>query len=178
MKRFTRRDVVSRTSALSIVALAGCSDLMHDSPSFTETPDYDRLEQTDVYVSDYVGIRLPHPVERVSEPTNAALVVLHGNPSVGPETVVPWLADGRKIALLGDNAQETWLDWAKSEEYQEEFGGEAGSRAQPAPHLLVAGLVDSLVQTSRFSWGHQPSNHEIVEALDESLGDLATPTPS
>lgn len=178
MKRLPRREVVSRTCALSIAALAGCSNRTHDSPSSTEAPDYDRLEETSVFVSDDVGIRLPEAVQRASKPTNADFVVLHANPSVEPETAVSWLADGRAIALLGDSAQETWLEWTGSEPYRDEFGGDAGSRAEPAPHLLVARYVDSIVQTSRFSWGNQPSNRDIVQTLEESLGDLATPTPS
>jgi hypothetical protein len=84
-----------------VVPVAGCSELIGRSPSGTSTPGYDRLGQTPTYVSDDVGLRLPDDVPRVKAPSNADLVVLHGNLAVDVEQAVTWLADERVIALLG-----------------------------------------------------------------------------
>jgi hypothetical protein len=177
MKRLSRRDLVRSTGTISILAVAGCSALSNRSPSTTSTPDYDHLARTPTYVSDDVGLRLPDAVPRVEAPTNADLVVLHGNPAVDAEEAVTWLADERRVALLGDSAQQTWLAWTRSEEYRDTFGEQARSESDPAPHLLVAAAVDTDVTTSRFSWSDLPSNGELVRSLEEALGDIATWTP-
>lgn len=177
MTHLSRRGLLRGATALSVLPVAGCSELLGRSPSGTPTPGYDRLGQTPTYVSDDVGLRLPDDVPRVEAPSNADLVVLHGNPAVDVEQAVTWLADERAIALLGDRAQRTWLAWTQSEEYRDTFDRQGGSESDPAPHLLVAAAIETDVTTSRFSWAELPSNRELVESLDKALDDIATWTP-
>lgn len=177
MQRLPRRSLLRRASTISVVALAGCSLRSNGSTSTTPTADYDRLERTATYVSDDVGLRLPESAPRVEAPTNADLLVIHGNPAADAEQAVTWLADGRVIALLGDRAQETWLGWTRSEDYRDTFGSQARSEAESEPHLLVAGAKETAVTTSRFSWADLPSNRELLQSLEQALGDIATWTP-
>jgi hypothetical protein len=157
--------------------LPGCSALSNRSPSTPTTPEYDHLRRTATYCSDDVGLRLPDAVPRVEAPTNADLIVLHGAPAVDAKQAVTWLADDRVIALLGDSAQQTWLDWTESEEYRDTFAGQGRSESDPTPHLVVAAAKETSVTTSRFSWGDLPSNRELVHALEGALSDIATWTP-
>lgn len=177
MKRISRRSLVRSAGPLSVLALAGCSALSNDAPSTPATPEYDALRRTPTYLGDDVGLRLPDEVPRVEAPTNADLVVVHGNPAVDAEQAVSWLADGRVLALLGDRAQQTWLAWTRSEEYRDTFGDQARSEADPTPHLLVAAAAETAVTTNRFSWSDLPSNRQLVQSLEEALGDIATWTP-
>lgn len=177
MEQLTRRGLLQRTSTLSILAFAGCSALSNSSPSTTPTPEHAQLRRTPTYISDDVGLRLPDAVPRVEAPTNADLVVLHGNPAVDAEQAVTWLADERVLALLGDSAQRTWLTWTRSEDYRDTFGEQARSESDPAPHLLVAAAIETAVTTDRFSWSDLPNNSELVQSLNEALDDLATWTP-
>lgn len=177
MQRPTRRRLLRTVTALPAVTLAGCSASFGDSQTATSTPEYERLPRTAVYVADDVGVRLPQNVQRVEAATNADLVLLHGNPAVDAEQAVTWLADGRAVALLGDRAQETWVEWARSETYRDAFGDGGVSEADPAPYLLVAAAVETDVTTHRYSWGDLPSNAEILRALDEALVEIESRTP-
>lgn len=168
----SRRRLLQAAGTLPAVTLAGCAAPFDGDETATATPEYERLPQIAVYTADDVGIRLPEGVERVTAATNADLVVLHGNPAVDAEQAVNWLADGRAVALLGDRAQETWLDWADSDTYRDAFGSEGRAAADPAPHLLVAAADGTEVSTQRYSWGDQPSNAEVVRALDEATAEI------
>ncbi|MEF8806528.1 hypothetical protein [Natronomonas sp.] len=169
-----RRRLLRAASTTPFVALAGCSFLPERTSQTTESPDYEQLRNTAVYVGDDVGLRLPESVPRVSAPTNADLLVVHGNPEVSVETAVSWLADDRAVALLGDRAQDTWLDWARSEEFEDTFDTQGVGEAEPAPQLLVGATVGVRVTTYRKTWENQPNNDEIVAALDETMSDLET----
>lgn len=173
MENSTRRSLLQTAVALSAVPLAGCAGAFGRSQTATATPDYERLPRIAVYTADDVGIRLPEGVQRVTAATNADLIVLHGSPAVDAEQAVTWLADERAVALLGDSAQETWLEWAESDAYRDAFGDEGRAAADPAPHLVVAAAVETEVTTHRYSWGDQPSNAEILRALDEAMTEIA-----
>jgi hypothetical protein len=177
MERLTRRRLLQSAGTLSVAGLAGCSGLWNRSPSTTATPEYDHLRRTATYLSDDVGLRLPDDVPRVESPANADLLVVHGKPAVDAEQAVAWLADGRVVALLGDSAQQTWVEWTGSDEYRDAFGGQGRSESDPSPHLLVAAAKETAVMTSRFSWGDLPSNGELLRSLEEALGDVTTWTP-
>jgi hypothetical protein len=177
MKHRTRRSFVRKTSAISVLALAGCSALPNSTPSPSPTPEYEYLGRTPTYLSDDIGLRLPERVPRAETPTNADLIVLHGIPPVDAEKAVTWLAAGHRVALLGDRAQQTWVTWTQSETYLDTFDEDARGQSEPAPHLLVAAAKDKAVTTSRFTWGDLPSNSELVQSLDEALSDIATWTP-
>lgn len=58
------------------------------------------------------------------------------------------------------------LDWARSEEFQSTFENGDGD---PAPELLIGA---TFVSTYRKTWGNQPSNDDIVDALDETMADI------
>jgi hypothetical protein len=169
-----RRQFLRTTATLPFVALAGCSSLPERTAPTTDTPTYEQLRNTAVYVGDDVGVRFPESVPTVSTPNNADLLVIHGNASVSAETAVSWLTDDRAVALLGERAQETWTDWARTEEFQNAFDTRGLSEANPAPQLLVGATVELRVTTYRKTWEDQPDNDEIVAALDETMGDIET----
>lgn len=172
MESLSRRRLIQTSSTLSIFGLAGCASLPHTDSSTDQPREYDWLEATTIYVADDVGLRLPDDVTRVDAPKNAELVILHGNLAVSAEQVVTWLTEDRVIALLGDRAQESWLDVVQSDPYREAFDSEGYGVGEPAPHLLVGVAIDDRTTTYRKSWGDQPANDDILAALDETMSEI------
>jgi hypothetical protein len=172
MNRSTRRRLLQGLGALSVASLAGCSVLSENSTP-TPTPEYEALEETPTYRGDDVGLSLPEAVPRADSTAEAALIVVHGNPSVEADQAVSWLDDGRVVALLGDAAAETWRGWTSSDAYAEAFDDRGRAESDPAPHLLVAGAGEDTVRTNRFSWADLPSNAELLQSLDEAVADIA-----
>lgn len=173
MKALSRRRLLQSATALPFLGLAGCPTLTNsDAPS--QTPEYEHLPDTAIYVADDVGLRLPENATRVDAPEQAELLILHGNLAVPAERVVTWLTEGRVIALLGDRAEHSWLDVARSEPYREAFDSEGLADGEPDPQLLVAVAVDDRTTTYRKTWGNQPANDDLLTALDETLTDIET----
>lgn len=172
MQSTSRRRFLYTSGTLSIFGLAGCARLSNSDPSENQSREYDHLTETTIYVADDVGLRLPEDATQTDEPDNAELVVLHGNLAVTAEQVVTWLTEDRVIALLGDQAQQSWLDVVQSDPYSEAFDSEGYGVGDPAPHLLVGVAVEDRTTTYRKSWGNQPSNDDLLGALDETLGDI------
>lgn len=167
-----RRRLLQATTALSVVTLAGCSALSTGTSTPTPAPPYDHLRNTPIYRSDDVGLRIPDRLPTVEAPTNAELLVIHGNPAVDAEQAVTWLVDGRAVALLGDSAQTTWTRWTQSEAYRETFQSKGRSEATPEPHLLVATAAGTTAETHRYSWSDLPSNTQLLDALDDAIADI------
>lgn len=174
MSSISRRGLLCAVSPLMLTGLSGCSFLSGNSPSSEATPEYERLRNTATYVGDDVDLRLPDAVPRVEASTNADLIVIQGTPDVSVETAVSWLADDRVLALLGDRAEETWLEWARSEEFRSAFDTGGVGDADPDPQLLVGATIGVRVTTYRKTWGDQPSNSDIAAALDETMDDILT----
>lgn len=174
MKPSTRRRFFQISCSVSILGLAGCPSLTNSNPPPNQSREYDQLENTKIYVADDVGLRLPEGATRVDEPENARLIVLHGNLAETPEQVTTWLTEDCIIALLGDQAQESWLDVVQSEPYHEAFDSEGHSVGEPAPHLLIAVAIEDRTTTYRKSWGDQPANDELLAAFDETMADIRT----
>lgn len=173
----TRRRLLRTVPVLPLSALAGCSAFPMGASSPTPSPDYEHLGSTSIYTSDDVGLRVPDRVATVDAPSEADLIVIHGNPAVDVEQAVTWLVDGRAVALLGDRAQSTWIEWTGSEPYRETFDTTGRSEADPVPHLIVSTAVASSVTTHRYSWGDLSGNGEILEALDDAMDDIDARTP-
>lgn len=167
-----RRRLLQTTTALPVVALAGCSALSESTSTPTPTPTYDHLRNTPIYRSDDVGLRIPDRLPTVETPTNADLIVIHGNPAVDGEQAVTWLAAERAVALLGDSAQTTWTEWTQSEAYRGTFQSKGRSEATPEPHLLVAAVAGTTAKTHRYSWSDLPSNTQLLDALDDAMADI------
>jgi hypothetical protein len=172
-----RRPLLQAASAVPVVALAGCSALSDRTPTPTQTPAYDHLRTTSIYRSDDISLRIPDRLPTVETPTNADLIVIHGNPAVDGEQAVRWLADDRAVALLGDSAQSTWTEWTRSDAYRDAFRSKGGSEAAPDPHLIVAAAAGTTATTFRYSWDGLPSNAQLLDALDEAMADIETLTP-
>lgn len=169
----TRRRLLRAAPVVPFTTLAGCSAFPAGASSPTPTPDFEGLGSISIYTSDDVGLRVPDRIATVDAPSEADLIVLHGNPAVDVEQAVTWLANGRAVALLGDRAQSTWIEWTASAPYREAFGAGGRSEAEPAPHLIVSAAVDSSISTHRYSWPELPRNGEILEALDDAMHDIA-----
>lgn len=172
MTSTSRRQFLRAASPLTFIGLSGCSFPSGNTPSNADTPEYEHLRNTATYVGEDVSLRLPDDVQRVDAPTNADLIVVHANTDVSVETVVSWLADDRAIALLGDRAEGTWLEWAQSEEFENAFDTAGVSDANPDPQLLIGATVELRVTTYRKTWSEQPSNEDIIAALSETMRDI------
>lgn len=179
-RRSRRRAALTRRRALASVgvallgAVAGCSDFTEPS---TEEQSYPTLRQTPVYVADGVELSIPENVPTVSATTNADLLLLPGDTDVAAEQAVDWLAADRTIALLGNAAERTWIDWAGSDAYADAFEDRGLADGDPDPQLLVGAAVGLHVPTYRHTWGNEPDDRDILEALDEDLADIEERTP-
>ncbi len=174
--RPTRRGVLAGAGAALGSAMAGCAAL----PGGGSTDDraYERLHLTAVYVDDGVDLSVPDELQTVRATTNADLLVLPADTGTDAGQAVEWLADDRVVALLGDGAEATWLDWARSDAYGDAFGEGGTADAEPDPYLLVAGAVGLDVSTYRHSWSDGPRDRDVLRALDEVLVDLESKTPA
>lgn len=175
MTRLTRRRSIVGAAALA-GTLAGCSALPGDDAP--ENQSYDRLQRTAVYVSPNVDLSVPADVPTVEGTNNADLLVLPGDTAYGPDQAVDWLAADRVLALLGDGAERRWLDWARSDAFEQAFGNRGFSDAEPDPTLVVGAAVGTLVHTYRHSWGDPPRDRDVLRALDEDLVSVASETPA
>lgn len=176
MPSLTRRRVLATAGALSLASLAGCSAIT--GPNTPEPLDFEALHTEPVYVDDAVDLSLPAEIETVNHEHNAALLVLHAATEVGAEQAAEWLADDRLLALLGDAAEATWLDWARSEAFDDTFGTGGLSDAEPDPDLLVGATIGIDLRTYRYTWGDGPRDRDVLRALDETLVDVEDRTPA
>ena len=164
----SRRRICVGAGSLVAAALAGCANGESDE---TPTPiEYDDLEQREVFVAEALDIAVPPSVPTVETRDDADLLLLPGDTAVAAQEAVAWLEGDRVLALLGDEAQSTWLAWVRSEAYRNAFGGTGGSETDPAPDLLVALPGPELVSTDRTTWGHEYDDREVFVALEEALG--------
>lgn len=174
-RRLTRRQVLAGAGIAAIGAVAGCSGVGgDDSP---EEQEYTTLYQTPVYVADGVELAFPDEVPIVDAPINADLLVLPGNTDVEAEQAVDWLAADRAIALFGDAAEGTWISWVRSDAYSDTFDDQGVADGEPDPQLLVGAAVGLHVPTYRHTWGSEPQERDVLEALDEDLADIEARTP-
>lgn len=129
MRHCTRRRILRGSSLVLFGSLTGCSALS-DAPSDAEDLRFDRLDVRAVYVADGAEISMPAAIETVDNPYNAHVLVLPAETDVDAAQVVEWLIDDRVVALLGDEAEATWLSWTRSEAFEDTFANEGYSDAE------------------------------------------------
>lgn len=165
----TRRRILS-TSGITIVGtLAGCTDLLGNE---TTPEEYEHLQQRPVYVAASVDLSIPDTVQTVDAPDDADLVVIPDKPNIEAPKAVEWLEQKRAIALLGEEAQSTWLSWEQSDAYVEAFDPKGGAEGDPEPNLLIAWYTGPLVTTQHYIWRPDPTDNEVLRALNDTLGDI------
>ncbi|KPN32245.1 hypothetical protein SY89_03011 [Halolamina pelagica] len=172
-----RRQFVAATGAAITTAVAGCSALPGTGDT-TEELTFDELHQTPTYVADDVDLTLHEEVPTVSATNNADLLLLPGDTDVDAQQAANWLAADRKIALLGDDAEPTWLDWEASEAFQGTFDNEGVADSNPDPDMLVGVTFDNRTSTYGRTWADGPRERDLLRALDEIMVDIAERTPS
>lgn len=170
----SRRRVLVTSNLVWLSGLTGCSGITNSDPSTNHAHEYPELNETEIYVAEDVGLRLPKDTTQVDEPGNAELIILHGNLAVAPAQVVTWLTQDRVIALLGDRAQQSWLDVVQSDPYRAAFESEGYGVGEPAPHLLIAVAIENRTTSYRKSWGNQPGNDDLLATLDETMADISS----
>ncbi|MDZ7700793.1 MAG: hypothetical protein U5J98_01300 [Halobacteriales archaeon] len=173
MPRLTRRRALGGAAAL-VGTLAGCSALPADRD---DDQSYDRLARTATYVSPNADLEFPAELPAVENTHNADLLVLPGDTAHGPDQAADWLAADQVVALVGDGAERRWLDWARSDAFEDTFESPGASDAEPDPTLVVAAAVGTLVHTYRHSWADSPRDRDVLRAIDEDLGDVESETP-
>lgn len=180
---FTRRQWLGGGAVVATMTFAGCGDAFFggNGGSSTRTPpSYEHLERTRVYVASDVSLRLPTGVSRVDAPATADLVVLPGSTDVTATKSRDWLVAGKGVALVGTDAQSTFIHWHRSEVYENTFGG-AYAKGDPPPEMIVAFAQDrKFVRKHGVSWGHDgsPTNAELLRGLENVLADHRTRTPT
>jgi hypothetical protein len=125
----TRRRVLGLAGAVWTTTLAGCETLTDDESQPTTEPVYDHLEDRSMYVAADVDLEVPPSIPTVDVRGEADLFLLPAEPHVSAATAIDWLDEGLVVALVGDGAQETWIDWQQTEAYGDAFGGPATRRA-------------------------------------------------
>lgn len=165
--------------AALVGTVSGCSTVpgpeSNDEPA--DDGSYERLERTAVYVDDGVDLSIPEGVQTVSATNNADLIVVPGDTAVDAEQAVDWLADERVLALLGDDAEKTWLRWARSDVYADAFRGAGVADGEPDPDLLIGAANDVTVTTHRYTWAEGPDDRDVLQGLDEALAEIEARTP-
>lgn len=175
MRHCTRRTALRACGVAALGSFAGCSALPRDS-SDTEDPSYERLDVTAVYVADGVELSIPAEIETVNAPYNADLLVLPDDTNADANQAVEWLTDERVLALLGENSEATWLSWTRSDAFRDAFANEGYGDSEPDPSLVVGARIGLRTTTYRYSWGDEPRDRDVFEALDESLVAIETET--
>jgi len=171
-----RRRLLAATGAMLTTALAGCSSLP-DGGRTSEQLVFEELHQTPTYVAEGVDIDLHEEIPTVSAKNNADLLLLPGDTDTGAEQAADWLTDDRWIALLGDAAEATWLDWEASDAFDDAFENRGAADSDPDPDLLVGTVFENRTATYRRTWADGPRDRDLVRALDEILVAIEERTP-
>ncbi|GAB7012204.1 hypothetical protein [Halolamina salina] len=172
-----RRRALAAISATVTAAVAGCSNLPGTDDT-TEELTFDELHQTPTYVADGVDLTLHEEVPTVSATNNADLLLLPGDTDVAAEQAADWLAADRAIALLGDDAEPTWLDWEASDAFDDTFENRGAADSDPDPDLLVGVTFENRTATYNRTWADGPRDRDLIRALDEILVEIAARTPA
>lgn len=165
----TRRRFLAGASASFALALAGCGrDADQDA---TPTPiEYDHLGQRTLYPADGLGLTVPENLETTQTRDGATLFLLPGTTDVAATQAVEWLDSQRVVALLGDGAEGTWLDWARSDAYAETFGRGGVADPDPDPDLVVLRWNGQGVSPHHYTWGNPYDDADVFEAIEDALG--------
>lgn len=172
-----RRRLLAATAATLTAAVAGCSSLPGMAEDTPADLTFDKLHETPTYVAEDADLSMPEEVPLVEAATDADLLLLPGDTGVDPQQAADWLADDRAIALLGDAAEPTWIDWERSDAFDETFENDGYGDASPDPDLLVGAAVEMRTTTYNRTWSDGPRERDLLRALDEILVDMAEHTP-
>lgn len=124
--RSTRREVLSGLALAATGTLAGCGVLAEDGDD-TPTPEpYDDLRNESLFVVDALSLSAPSSIETVDDPAEADVVVLPATTDRSAGTAVGWITAGKRIALVGGTAEDTWLAWQDSDAYAEAYPDHRG----------------------------------------------------
>lgn len=173
-----RRRIVATVGVGILGGLAGCLGRFGNdsSDSSAEAEEYEHLKEWPVYVADGLDLSVPPAVHIEASPSDADLIVLLDETETDVSRAIDWLADGRVLAVVGEDAQETVTSWMESDAFTDEFGEQMVGGGEPEPELVMAVDSGSIVSTHRFSWEDGPADSDILWALNKQLDDLDRPT--
>jgi len=173
----SRRRLLAAAGATLTAGVAGCSNLPTMGDSTPEELQFEKLHQTPTYIADGVDLSMPDEVPTVSGRNNADLLLLPGDTDVDAEQAADWLAADRAIALLGESAEPTWIDWEESNAFQDTFENEGIGDGEPDPQLLVGVAFENRTSTYNRTWSDGPRDRDVLQALDETLVSIEQRTP-
>lgn len=168
--RVTRRHVLGLGSGVVTATLAGCEALSEDGPATPREPELDHLASLSVFVAADLDLDVPDAVPTVDARADADLLVLPADTGVDATQAIDWLEGERVVALLGDSAQETWLEWVQSDAYEQAFGRQGYAESEPAPDLLVLVPREDGVTGHNYTWGSGYDDRDVLEGLEDAFG--------
>jgi hypothetical protein len=172
----SRRRMLATAAAGVLASVAGCS-LPGDAES-TAAPSRETLEDAKLYVDEAVDLALVSTVTTVASPADADLVVLPDDTDVEAATVVEWLQADRAVALLGRDAEPTWIKWRQSDAFADAYGRQAVGDAEPDPDLVVGAERGDIVASYSHTWSDDYDDRDVLDALDEILASIQSTTTS
>lgn len=125
--RTSRRELCAGLALAASGTLAGCGGVFAEDEDETLTPEpYDDLRTERLFVADALSLSVPSPIETVDAPADADVVVLPATTERTAATAVGWITGGKRITLVGQAAENTWLAWQDSDAYAEAYPDHRG----------------------------------------------------
>jgi hypothetical protein len=182
----TRRECLGALSIPLVGALAGCGAGFAEETTPTPRSD-DALQDLALFVGGGLSLSVPDGVDAVEDPADADVIVLPASTERSAATAVEWLGAGKRVALVGEAAQDTWLDWQDSDAYADAYpdhrgrangcaaggsgsGGGSGTATDCEPPELLVGWdpAEGPPTTYRKTWGgtDDPSDEQVFASVD------------
>jgi len=122
--RRTRRKLLSGGVAV-MAAIAGCGSTLgeDDSEEETQTPRYQALRSTPIYLGARLDVDLSAYARVVDDPTESVIALVHPETDVSGDTLVEWLRSDVAVGLLGSPAMEQLSEFLQDGGVTDHFEG-------------------------------------------------------
>lgn len=175
MTRLSRRTYLAGLTGV-FTAVAGCATDTESRTSSKTTrlsSRYENLTRTKIYVHHGTELSHPETISKADTPEAVSLIILPAEPDITTERAVEWLAAGKKLAIVGRDANEFVNRVERSgaaRQYFEQRGH--GDPNKPADLVVAVAMDSEYVESHVYSWNDGPSNQTIWKALDRAIGEI------